>query len=339
MEVAAIAPPGRAGDRPGRRLPSRGRLDAAWRAVSRGRREVPEAELALRISEAGMSATATDGTLLIGEASVEEALASVRAVDLVVGAGDHLELRFDLPAAPLAEMEGMIEAEIALQTPFGAGEARWLWEAHERPGDAGWHVRAAVMLAALVDPALVLADLAGARIASLRCEREDGTVLTGRPGWAIGIPFSSGRVPSGLRLQAAALGAVTVLMAGLLILTEVQRAGLSAEASAARSDTASLRAAVSVERMLDAAHRISVARLALPGRLAHELPDAVWLERFSVDADGFSLTGQAPSATDVADRLAGIGGLADIRFASPVTRDNTQAVERFRIDGAIGGRR
>ena len=61
MEVAAIAPPGRAGDRPGRRLPSRGRLDAAWRAVSRGRREVPEAELALRISEAGMSATATDG--------------------------------------------------------------------------------------------------------------------------------------------------------------------------------------------------------------------------------------------------------------------------------------
>ena len=340
MIAAALAPREHSGlSRARAHLPSRARLDAAWRSLTRVRAESIAADLALRVSGEGVSATAVDGTPMIGDASVEDALASARAVDLIVGPRDHLELLFDVPAAPLAEVEGMIESEIALQTPFGSGEARWVWEAHERPEGKGWQIRAAVMLAELVDPALALADLAGTRISALRCEREDGSVLSARPGWAVGLSTARGWIPAGIRSQAAALGLAAACAGGLLTGQAVQRADLAAEASAARADTAALRASLATDRTLDAADRVSAARLVLPGRLAQDLPDDVWLERLSADADGFSLTGQAPSATDVVDRLAAIGGLSDIRFAAPVTRDTAQAMERFRIDGAFGSRR
>ena len=75
--------------------------------------------------------------------------------------------------------------------------------------------------------------------------------------------------------------------------------------------------------------------LALTGTLSGALPDDVWLDQIIIDGTDVTLVGFAPSAAEVTRILTELPTLSDIKFASPVIRDNSQSIERFRIAATL----
>ncbi|MEP2202031.1 MAG: PilN domain-containing protein, partial [Tateyamaria sp.] len=82
---------------------------------------------------------------------------------------------------------------------------------------------------------------------------------------------------------------------------------------------------------LDASLAKSTEVLAVTGTLSEVLPDEVWLSQIIIDDNEVTLVGFAPSAAEVTRILSDVPNLTDIKFASPVIRDNSQEIERFRI--------
>ena len=63
----------------------------------------------------------------------------------------------------------------------------------------------------------------------------------------------------------------------------------------------------------------------------------MWLDQLIIDDDTVTLAGFGPSAAEITQMLTTLPELTDIRFASPVTRDNSQSLERFRIAATLTG--
>ena len=62
-----------------------------------------------------------------------------------------------------------------------------------------------------------------------------------------------------------------------------------------------------------------------------------WLEQILIENDDLTIIGSAPSAAEVTRLLSVLPAIMDIEFGSPVTRDNTQNIERFRINAKLTG--
>ena len=88
---------------------------------------------------------------------------------------------------------------------------------------------------------------------------------------------------------------------------------------------------------LDASLALATDRLAMAGTLSGLLPDGVWLDQLLIDEDSITVSGFAPSAAEITRLLSTLPQLSEIQFASPVTRDNTQNLERFRISATLEG--
>ena len=133
------------------------------------------------------------------------------------------------------------------------------------------------------------------------------------------------------------LGAVIFCVSSIaaLVSTTVAHGQMSDQAAAARTTLAAQAQAVAGLRTLDGALQVSTERLAMTGTLSALLPDGVWLDQLIVDEDTVTMVGFAPSAAEVTRLLTALPELTDIRFASPVTRDNTQNLERFRIAATL----
>jgi hypothetical protein len=110
---------------------------------------------------------------------------------------------------------------------------------------------------------------------------------------------------------------------------------LSAEAGAARASLSERAQATAGLRSLALSLARSADRLAMTGQLSTVLPDGYWLDQLAIEADTVTLTGFGPSAAEVTRLLSTLPELSDIAFASPVTRDNTQSLERYRISATL----
>lgn len=258
-------------------------------------------------------------------------------VDLILTDAACIDLTFEMPPGPLAEVSAMIDAEILYRSPFAEDATLAIWEAHEA-ANGGWTVTAAVTLETPVQS--IVSQLAPheLEIASVIRTGENGKTLRTVPPWkraAIAEKPSPFKVFQSLAptLKAALAGALIFAVSatahwGNTVLSDWS---LNGDAAQAQTNLRSTAAASARLRGLDASLAQSSNVLALTGTLTRALPDDVWLDQIVIDETDVTLVGFAPSAADVTRILTELGALSDIRFASPVIRDNTQSIERFRI--------
>lgn len=256
-------------------------------------------------------------------------------VDFVLADAASIDLNFEVPPGLLPEVAQMIEAEITYRSPFAEGVATAIWEAHEAPS-GGWNVTAALtMEAPLMEIVAKLADH-GIEIASVIRETDAGELRT-LPPWiqkrdAALTPWALVRSLSP-SLQAALAGALLFAASATAYWGQTLLSDWSLSTDAARAQTELRATAAESSRLrgLDASLSKSTEILAVTGTLSEVLPDEVWLSQIIIDNTEVTIVGFAPSAAEVTRILSAIPNLTDIKFASPVIRDNTQDIERFRI--------
>ncbi len=264
-----------------------------------------------------------------------------RPIDLVFTGTSCIDITFTLPAALLPELRRMVETEIGFRSPFANGASLSFWQAEELT-DGYWRIRAAVALKAQVTALLDALAASGLRPGVVRREVA-GASFVAQPGWAGGTDAAPGpvaviaRLPVTLRLTLAGAAILLASAAALSVSLGLAGARLGAEAEAARSALSAEAQASAGIRSLDVALARSAARLALTGVLSELLPDGTWLDQLVIEGDTLTLAGFGPSAAEVTRLLSTLPELTEIAFASPVTRDNTQSLERFRIVATMTG--
>jgi hypothetical protein len=262
-------------------------------------------------------------------------------VDLVFRDKSCIDIAFSVPSAPLAELRQMIETEVQFRSPFAEAVSLSFWTAREL-ANGRWQIQAAVFLRTQV--AELLADLKANGVPVGQVWRESATVeFSAFPVWATGAraePTAWSIVKGLSRTLKLTLAGSFLLLASATALTLSLSLGagrLSAEAEAARASlSADAQTSASVRSLEQTLDR-SADRLAMTGRLTSLLPDGFWLDQLAVEQDTVTLTGFGPSAAEVTRLLSTMPELSDIIFASPVTRDNTQSLERYRISANFVG--
>lgn len=269
-----------------------------------------------------------------------------KRLDLVFQGRTALDLNFTIPNGPFNDLEAMIDTELAYRSPFQRDQCVWFWSAKETES-MDWQVDAAIVLKTSVDWVLDAFKDKGKTINLARREVTDGTAkLAVYPSWLTPLRRHTGvrsigdglrQIPPSLRLP---VGAFVLFLVSAIALTVVQssrQSDITAQATTANAEISQRAAAAAKTRALKDRRDTGEARIALVGSLANLLPDGVWLEQISIEDDRLTITGYGPSAADVTRLLATLKALTDIQFGSPVTRDNTQNIERFRIDATLTG--
>lgn len=260
-------------------------------------------------------------------------------VDLVFVGSSCIDLRFKLPDGLLPELRQIIDNEIQFRSPFSEGASLWFWVAEELP-DHQWQARAAVALKEPVERLLGLLADAGLPVGVVRRDAKDTHFAAypywANPGDARAKPKASLRhLPSFLKLTILGAGVFCASAIGLVVQNTTTHASISTKAEAARASISAQARASAGRRSIEMAILQSTEKLALTGVLSGLLPDGVWLDQLVIEDDTITLIGFGPSAADITRLLATLPQLTDIRFASPVTRDNSQSLERFRIAATL----
>jgi Fimbrial assembly protein (PilN) len=267
--------------------------------------------------------------------------ASPRPVDLVFRNNSCIDVAFSVPTAPMDELRQLIESEVQFRSPFSEAVSLSFWTAREQ-ADGRWQVQAAVLLKAKV--AELLADLQANRVPMGQVWREKaGVSFAAQPVWATGPQPVPGPLailkglPATLKLTLAGSGLLLASATALTLSLSVNAGSLASDADAARASLSAEAQTSASLRSLDQSLARSADRLAMTGRLSGLLPDGFWLDQLAVEQDTVTLTGYGPSAAEVTRLLTSLPELTDITFASPVTRDNTQSLERYRISATFVG--
>ncbi|MEM9425115.1 MAG: PilN domain-containing protein [Pseudomonadota bacterium] len=261
-------------------------------------------------------------------------------IDLVLSDEACIDLTFEVPPGLLPEVTRMIEAEILYRSPFAENAALAIWEAHEAPS-GGWQVIAALTLEDQVKELVAALAEYQIEIASVVRKGASGT-LHKSPPWLVNC---TDEAPSPLALFRSLSPALQAALAGAVLFAASTTAhwghatfsdwSLSDDAARAQTELRQSAAASSRLRGLDASLAMSTEVLALTGTLTELLPDGIWLDQIIIDGTEVTLVGFAPSAAEVTRLLTDLPTLNDIKFASPVIRDNSQSIERFRISATI----
>lgn len=267
--------------------------------------------------------------------------ATPRPVDLVFRDNSCIDVTFSVPTAPLDELRQMIETEVQFRSPFSEAVALSFWTAREQAGGR-WQVQAAVLLKAKV--AELLSNLQANRVPLGQVWR-DGAAVTfaAQPAWATGPQPALGPLailkglPTALKLTLAGSGLFLASATALTLSLALGAGSLAPDADAARASLSAEAQTSASLRSLDLSLARSADRLAMTGQLSALLPDGFWLDQLAVEQDTVTLTGYGPSAAEVTRLLTSLPELTDITFASPVTRDNTQSLERYRISATFVG--
>jgi hypothetical protein len=264
-----------------------------------------------------------------------------RPVDLIFRDNSCIDVAFSVPTAPLAELRQMIQSEVQFRSPFAEAVSLSFWTAREQAGGR-WQVLAAVVLKARV--ADLVAELRANGAAVGQVWREGASLhFAAQPEWASGPQPEPGPLailaglPTTLKLTLAGSAILLASAAALTVSLALGAGRLSDAADTARATLSEDAQASASLRNLDLSLSRSADRLAMTGRLSGLLPDGFWLDQLAVEKDTVTLTGYGPSAAEVTRLLTSLPELSDITFASPVTRDNSQSLERYRISATLAG--
>ncbi|PJI84918.1 fimbrial assembly protein PilN [Yoonia maricola] len=261
-------------------------------------------------------------------------------LDLVFAEDSCIDLSFSLPDALLPEMRRIIENEIAYRAPFAEDACFSFWIAEEQK-DGTWRARAAVMLK---EPVVSVLDQLAKHGLSAGVVRRatKGAPYAATPDWA-GYSdsqrpsYGTKHLPAPLKMGLLGSAVFFVAAAALLVSVKLSAGQLRDEADAARALLTAQAQGMAEVRGLDTSLAQATDKLAMAGTLSALLPDGVWLDQLIVSDETVTLVGFAPSAADITGVLASLPQLSEIRFGSPVTRDNSQGLERFRIVADLTG--
>ncbi|MFQ1699192.1 PilN domain-containing protein [Loktanella agnita] len=269
-----------------------------------------------------------------------------RRLDIVFAGRSALDLNFTVPNGPFRDVEAMIDSELAFRSPFQRDQCRWFWVAHETD-NGDWQVQAAIVLNTSIDWVLDAFSAHKKQVSTARRHAADGSPrLTVHPDWATGKASHTDlskpahiwrTIPRVLRLPVISFMLLAVSTLVCVVAQSVRYNDAENRAVAANATISRLAASQAATRALQDTRMAGNAKLALLGNLAVLLPDGVWLEQIAIEDDRLTITGYGPSAAEVTRLLATLDGLAEIEFGSPVTRDNTQNLERFRINATLTG--
>lgn len=266
-----------------------------------------------------------------------------KRVSLAFSGNTGLDLNFRIPNGPIPELRKMIEEEIRFRSPFQAGEFLTAWSATET--DTGdWHIRGFVALKSVVAP--LVDELRSVGLSLVEFRRENGEKsFSAAPAWLSGTDAATAGASKGRKPRVALPRVVVILgiAATVFILSSIANVvaknrsltTLEAEATQARATIAAEAQARSSRVAFDEMRTRSYRMIWLVGALTEALPDGTWLDQVTVEENELIVTGFGPSAAEVSRLLGATPSLADVRFASPITRDNTQNLERFRIAATI----
>ncbi|MEO1551033.1 MAG: PilN domain-containing protein [Pseudomonadota bacterium] len=257
-------------------------------------------------------------------------------IDIVIEAGTGLPIEFDLPGALAQEVAPLVENEIRFNSPFPPERAARVWSATEAA--EGWAVSGQLMLKSKITPILDALELAKVPVGQVGHVDRNGLWM-GEASFAGETQAARGPLARFRPLWVYVAGLAALVAIGSVLAQSVllgrEQTALDASVLSARATLASASAEQRILRTLVADKSASDLRLSLAGALANILPDTTWLERIEITQDTVEITGYAISAADTTTLVAQIPGLSDVRFSAPVTRDNTQQIERFRIAATL----
>ncbi len=289
-----------------------------------------------------------DVTVISDQAELVERLAQLpeREIDLAFLGRTALDMSFKIPNGPFSDLEAMIESELAFRSPIQRDQCVWFWSAQESP-NGDWLVEGAIVLKSSIEWVLDALKSTGKSISLARRHRADGTLRLGvepdwlkKPSLLVNAPGLFGRLtktPPALRMPLAAFALFTVSVIALFFVQSVRYNIVAEQAAEANADLGQLAAAQAITQGLQDRRTMGDARIAVIGTLAATLPDGTWLEQILIENDDLTIIGSAPSAAEVTRLLSVLPAIMDIEFGSPVTRDNTQNIERFRINAKLTG--
>ncbi|MEO1639566.1 MAG: PilN domain-containing protein [Pseudomonadota bacterium] len=269
-----------------------------------------------------------------------------KEIDLVFAGRTALDLSFVIPNGPFGDLKAMIESELAYRSPIQKEQCVWFWTAQETE-NGDWQVEGAIVLKTAIDWVLEALKDTGKTINLARRHRGDGSLRVGvTPDWqnqrsrlaqATGVFGRLRNVPPALRFPLAGFAVFAVSIIALFVAQSVRYSAVSDRASVASMDLQRAAASAAVARGLQDRRDQGLARVILMGTLAETLPDDTWIDQIILEENDLTLIGFAPSAAEVTRLLATLPNLSDIEFGAPVTRDNTQNIERFRINAQLNG--
>ena len=283
-----------------------------------------------------------------GPGEIVEQLSQIpeKRLDLVLDGRSALDLSFVVPNGPFNDLEAMIDTEIAFRSPFQRDQCVWFWSAKETE-NLDWEVEAAIVLNSSVDWVLEALRVSGKTINyAKRYTADDELRIAVYPSWLTSPrrfagPLTLGRsvrmIPPVMRFPLAGFAILLASFVAVFATQSIQLRAVAQEAELANTELAKRAALEAQTRALRVSRTDSETRIQMIGNLAGLLPDEVWLEQVSLEDDRLTLTGFGPSAANVTRLLSELEQLSEIQFGSPVTRDNTQNLERFRIDATLVG--
>ncbi len=268
-----------------------------------------------------------------------------KEIDIVFAGRTALDLSFQIPNGPFNDLEAMIEAEMDFRSPIPKDQSVTFWTAKETP-NGDWLVEAAVVLKSAIDWVLQAMRDTNKSINLARRHTADGTLrLAVKPDWlqrpsrpsGTGFFASLRRIPPTLRMPLIAFAVFLISAIALFVVQSGRNGALAEQADAANAALREVAAEQAVTNDLQRRRALGNTRLTMVGRLAEALPDGVWLDQLIIEGADVTLIGFAPSAAEVTRLLSMLPDLSQIEFGSPVTRDNTQNLERFRINAVLTG--
>ena len=281
-------------------------------------------------------------------ATAEDAVEHLRtlaplALDIVFDGRSCLDMTFKLPNVPLHELRAMVETEITFRSPFDAEKSVSFWEGRE-DADGAWAIRAAVALKAPLTPILQAITAKELKVSTVRRTLAEGGfaarpgwINTGRAGIRSGILGTFARIPSPWRAPLAGMAVFAASFIALTLSQAIEHSAAEAKVESLRTEIAQVARARAAANDFAGTQADSTRRATLVAELTALLPDGTWLEQMSVEGAEITITGYGPSAAEVTRLLSSEAGLADVRYGSPVTRDNSQNLERFRILANLPG--
>jgi hypothetical protein len=261
-------------------------------------------------------------------------------VDLVVMDDSCIDLSFRLPDATLPELRQIIENELQFRSPFSENASYWFWTGEEQE-DGRWRARASVVLKNRVQEALDLLSQAEIPVGMVRRSSPE-VEFAARPAWAGHEANTKSlsitkNLPAALKLSLLGAAVYCASAIALLVSDSLTRSDVAQQAATARATLSQQAQSAAGVQKLDQSLQLATEKLAITGKLSQLLPEGVWLDQLIIDDDTVTLAGFGPSAAEITQMLTTLPELTDIRFASPVTRDNSQSLERFRIAATLTG--
>jgi len=247
----------------------------------------------------------------------------------------------ELPMAAEENLYDVLRFEMDRQTPFRADEVYFDYRVISRDNVAQkLRVSLQVTRRALVDNLLAHLGHWDLRpVHSFASDQGAGSLtLDFQPG-AYQEPSSTG--------THLLLVLVIVSLATVAVLLPLRGQKQFREQLATRLDVARASAAEAIKirdlldehrkkvKILRAAKRDRLSMVELLEEVTRILPDSTYLFRFEVRDQNISLQGSSKSASELIGLLEQSPALADVRFASPVTREGNVGRERFHISAKL----